>query len=72
MIGRFGRVLYWGAAGLAVLFLILGTANLALGSDRWVLLYPAAVILFLSGLAGRYVLAGEWGRAVQINANEKA
>jgi hypothetical protein len=56
MIERFGLVLYWAGAGLAVLFAVLGTANLALGSDRWLLLYPAAVILFLMGLASRYIL----------------
>ena len=63
MIIRLGRVLYWTAAALAVLVIILGTA-LALSSpgnptEALIVIAGTAGALFFFGAAARYIISGE-------------
>ena len=65
MAQRLGNVIYWTASGAAVLVFFVGvlTALTQPGSPRdWIVVIVAysvpAVLIWLAGLAARYILAG--------------
>ena len=65
MLQRLGDVIYWTASGAAVLVFFVGvlTALTQPGSPRdWIVVIVAysvpAVLIWLAGLAARYILAG--------------